>query len=236
MQESDLYPPVKQFLEGQGYRVKAEIHDCDVLALRGDEEPVIIELKLALNLSVLLQAVDRVGLSPKVYVGVPSACGALRRRRRQVLKLFRMLGLGLLAIDPAAPAGRIDVLLDPGPYTPRRAHRKRERLLGEFVRRVGDPNLGGCETRRGIMTAYRQRALRIGRFLKANGATKASGLARLLEEPKARDILYRNVYGWFERRGAGIYELSPRGEREIVLWEEDQSGTTLDAVVAKSAG
>ena len=40
MLESDLYPPVKAYLEAQGYAVKAEIGDCDLLARRADEPPV----------------------------------------------------------------------------------------------------------------------------------------------------------------------------------------------------
>ena len=46
MKESDLYLPLKQFLESQNYEVKGEVQDCDVLALRDDEAPVIVELKL----------------------------------------------------------------------------------------------------------------------------------------------------------------------------------------------
>jgi len=34
MLETDLYPPVKAFLEGQGYDVKGEVQDCDVVAIR----------------------------------------------------------------------------------------------------------------------------------------------------------------------------------------------------------
>ena len=34
MSETDLYPPIKRFLEGQGYTVKGEIGACDVLAVR----------------------------------------------------------------------------------------------------------------------------------------------------------------------------------------------------------
>jgi hypothetical protein len=96
---------------------------------------------------------------------------------------------------------------------------RRERLLGEFLSRVGDPNLGGSDKRKGVMTAYRQRALAIGRFLDRNGPTRAMHVAQTLSEPKARDILYRNVYGWFERVSQGVYELSPRGRREIQIWE-----------------
>ena len=39
MKESDLYPPLKEFLEDQNYEVKGEVQDCDVLAVRGEEAP-----------------------------------------------------------------------------------------------------------------------------------------------------------------------------------------------------
>jgi len=218
MKESDLYPPLKQFLESQNYEVKGEVQDCDVLAVRGGESPVVVELKLALNLNVILQAVDRLSLTPKVYIGVPEPCKILKSRRRQIIKLLRMLGLGLVAIDPRRRTGNVDVLLDPGEYRPRPSKRRRERLLGEFMKRVGDPNLGGADKRKGVMTAYRQRALAIARFLEQQGPTKASLVAGTLQEPKARDILYRDVYGWFDRVALGVYALSPRGKREIPLW------------------
>ena len=35
MKETDLYPPVKAFLEAQGYEVKGEVGDCDLVAVRG---------------------------------------------------------------------------------------------------------------------------------------------------------------------------------------------------------
>ncbi len=218
MKESDLYPPLKRFLESQGYEVKGEVGDCDALAVRGEEVPVAVELKLALNLEVILQAVERLSFTPKVYIGVPARSPALSRRRRRILKLFRMLGLGLLAIDPGRETGGVETLLDPGEYKPRASRRRRERQLGEFTRRVGDPNLGGQVRRRGIMTAYRQRTLAIARYLQEQGPAKASAIAKALGEIRARDIMYKDVYGWFERVSLGVYALSPRGKREIPLW------------------
>ena len=218
MREADLYLPVKRFLESQHYEVKGEVRECDVLAIRGDEDPVVVELKLSLNLGVILQAVDRLALSPKVYVGVPVRCGALNGRGKPIVRLLRMLGLGLLAIDPRPETGSVEVLLDPGDYRPRPSKRRRERLLGEFVKRVGDPNLGGSDMKQGVMTAYRQRALAIGWLLQGSGPTKASEVAGTLGEPKARAILYDNAYGWFDRVSLGVYGLSPRGEQEIPLW------------------
>lgn len=221
MKESDLYPPVKRLLESQKYEVKGEVQNCDVLAVRSNEAPVIIELKLSLNLDVVLQAVERLSLTPKVYIGVPKHCRILKRRRKHIIKLLRMLGLGLVLIDPDHADGSVDVLIDPGAYRPRISKHRQERLLGEFEERVGDPNRGGMEKRRGIMTVYRQRAMAIGRFLQKQGPTKASNIAGTLQDPKARDLLYRDVYGWFDRLSRGVYQISPRGEREISLWREE---------------
>ena len=207
LSESDLYIPVKDFLELQGYEVKGEVKGCDVVALRGNEELVVVELKLSFNLELIMQAVERLAVTSKVYVGIPVGSYSFKTRRRKMVKLLRMLGLGLM-----------DIVLDPKEYQPRPLKERREQLLGEFVRRVGDPNLGGSSVRKGIMTAYRQRALEIALFLQSNGPTKASLVAQSTRDPKARDILYRDVYGWFDRPSSGIYELSLVGKREIPLW------------------
>ncbi len=130
-----------------------------------------------------------------------------------------MLGMGLISIDANPHSNSVEVLLDPGEYRPRKSKHREERLLGEFQKRVGDPNLGGADRRKGIMTAYRQRALAIARYLQDHGPAKASDIAKALEEPKARDILYNDVYGWFERVSRGVYDLSPRGKREVPGWE-----------------
>lgn len=227
MKESDLYCPLKQFLEAQDYEVKGEIRDCDVLALRNGETPIVVELKLSFNLEVLLQAVARLSLTPKVYIGIPRHCGILKRRRKQIIKLLKMLGLGLVTIDPDLKSGSVDVLVDPGDYKPRISKRRQELLLGEFMNRIGDPNPGGAEKRKGIMTAYRQRALAIAQFLQQNGPAKASHIAQTLQDPKARDILYRNVYGWFDRVSLGIYQLSPRGKQEIHQWRKKTGNSDL---------
>ena len=68
MQEVDLYPPLKHFLTQQGYEVKGEVQHCDVIAVRGDEPVVVIELKLSINMTVVLQAVDRLQISDTVYI------------------------------------------------------------------------------------------------------------------------------------------------------------------------
>ncbi|HYD31748.1 MAG TPA: hypothetical protein VEB64_12975, partial [Azospirillaceae bacterium] len=56
--ESELYAPIKSFLENQGYTVRGEVAACDLVAVRGDEPPVIVELKLKFSLPLVLQGVD----------------------------------------------------------------------------------------------------------------------------------------------------------------------------------
>jgi hypothetical protein len=235
MQETDLYPAVKRFLENQGYDVKSEIRDCDVVAVREEENPLIVEMKNTLSLSVILQAVQRTAMSDTVYVAVPRDCSPLRTHYKPVLKLLRMLGLGLLAVHTQSRPPIVEALLDPGPYAPRLSRPKRSRLLREFAQRVGDPNQGGADRRRGIMTAYRQKALRIARHLQANGPTKAALVAAAISEPKTRDILYRNVYGWFDRIETGVYSLSPRGQEETALWPAASPESVADSPVPHQA-
>jgi hypothetical protein len=224
--ETDLYAPVKAYLEGQGYEVKSEVVGCDLVACRGAEPPVIVELKTGFTLPLVLQGVDRLSLSDDVYlaVGVPAraAPGSIwRRERRSILKLCRRLGLGLLAVhEPTAgkPA-LVEPMLDPAPYQPRPNRRRKGLLLKEFAHRVGDPNTGGA-TQRPIVTAYRQDALRCAAVLAAQGPTRAVDVARRAGVPKATGLMYRDVYGWFQRVERGVYELSPKGRDALETYAD----------------
>lgn len=215
MKETDLYQPVKEFLEKQGYTVKGEVQDCDVVAVK-DDVTVVVELKVSLNLTLLLQAVDRKTLTDDVYIAVPNSGNTLKKQYRQVIKLLKLLGIGLLLVNPSD--SRVDSVLDPCEYKPRKRKNKKTRLLKEFTDLVGDPNIGGSQKVSGRMTAYRQKALGVAGYLITNGPTKASVIKDKLNEPKARDILYTNVYSWFEMQGKGVYAISPRGKTEHNNW------------------
>jgi hypothetical protein len=209
MLETDLYEPIKRFLEQQGYEVKAEIGAADVVGVRGSEPPVIVETKTGFSLSLFHQGTERQAITDLVYIAVPLGRGlAFRKALQRNLKLCRLLGLGLLTVAARAP--QVQVHADPGPYRPRQSKGKKTRLLGEFARRVGDPNVGGA-TRKGLITAYRQEAMRCARFLSENGATKAALVAKGSGVPHARRIMADNHYGWFQRLGAGIYNLTATG-------------------------
>jgi hypothetical protein len=205
--ESDLYAPVKALLEGQGYQVKGEVRGCDVVAVRGVEPPVIVELKRSFGLGLVLQGIDRLSLTETVYLAV----GAWPKNLGHVKTLCRRLGLGLMVVVEE----RVDVLLDPGPYQPRKNKRKVARLVGEHARRVGDPNRGGASTKVPVMTAYRQQALRCAGRLARNGPMTLPELRAAGDVPNAAAILQRDVYGWFERVARGTYTVTPEGKRGL---------------------
>ena len=217
LRETALYAPVKEFLEARDYEVKGEVRGCDLVAWRGDELPIIVELKLRFSLALVLQGVDRLVLTERVYLAVPRP--ASRQRRGHGLapdapgirKLCRRLGLGLLLVGGRR---RVEILEEPVPYRPRPAKARALRLAEEFDRRVGDANLGGT-TRVPLVTAYRQDALRCARVLALGGPMRLAVLRGAAEVPGAARILQRNVYGWFMRIERGTYTLSEDGGRAL---------------------
>lgn len=211
--ETELYAPVKVFLEAQGYEVKAEVAGADVVACRDGDDPVVVELKTAFSLSLFHQGVARLAITDLVYVAVPRGQG---KRWLKSLKenkvLCRRLGLGLLTVRLAD--GFVEPHLDPAPYAPRKSKPRQQRMLREFARRVGDPNTGG-QTRQTIVTAYRQDALRCAQHLMEHGPTKGSLVAKATGVDRATRMMADDHYGWFERVEKGIYALTPKGQSEI---------------------
>jgi len=107
MKETDLYPPVKQWLEEQGYEVYPEIPIgssgavADVVGVREDDDGapiiVIVELKTSLSLALMEQCHKWRKRAHLIYAAVP----ALQRRQwpRPGLRYLRMDGTGLLEIE-----------------------------------------------------------------------------------------------------------------------------------------
>jgi hypothetical protein len=213
--ESSLYLPVKRFLEQLGFEVKGEVCGCDLVALdAGSPAAVVIgELKLTFTLDLVLQAVDRSAACDEIWLAVrASRQGRGRENDRRVRKLCRLLGFGLLAV---AVSGRVDVLVEPVPWRPRRDGKRRSRIVDEHRRRRGDPVAGGS-TRQPIMTAYRQQALACAVALARAPARPRDLKANIPDAPK---ILLRNVFNWFVRVERGVYALSEGGAAALVRWK-----------------
>ena len=131
--ETSLYRPVKVFLEGLGLVVKGEVGGCDLVAMKGDDLPVVVicELKLPFNLELILQGVERATASDEVWL---AARLSSRGRGRESDAGFATFVEGSVSASPPIPSRRR------APPPARRSHRRRG---------VAEP----------IMTAYRQRAL-----------------------------------------------------------------------------
>jgi hypothetical protein len=219
--EADLYPHLKAFFQSRGYAVKGEIGAADLVAVRpageAQGDPVVVEMKLRFSLALYLQAADRLRLSPLVFIAVLRPEG--RQARRMLADnaaLCRRLGLGLLTVR--GRDGFVEPLLEPGAPLPRTSRAGRGRLLSEFERRLGDPNAGGA-TRHGIVTGYRQDALRCAAYLAEYGPSRGAAVARDTGVKAATRIMADNHYGWFRRVSVGVYALTAAGTAGLADWD-----------------
>jgi hypothetical protein len=210
--ETELYAPIKAFLEAQGYEVKAEVGPADVMALRDGGPPVIVELKTGFSLALFHQGIARLAVCDDVYLAVPRGTGRrFQRALAENTRLARRLGMGLITVR--LETGLVEVHCDPGPYAPRKSVRRSTALLSEFARRRGDPNTGGM---RGVrVTAYRQDALACAAHLAEAGASKGAAVRDATGVARATTIMRDNHYGWFRKVDTGVYALSDDGAEAV---------------------
>lgn len=217
LSETDLYAPVKAWLEGRGYTVKGEVGAVDVVAQRAGvsvacpNELVIVELKLGFSLVLLQQAVARQAVTDIVYVAVPRWRGkAGWRAFKGNLSLCRRLGLGVLSVRLDDSDGdAVQEHAAPGPFQPRKSKKRQTALMKEFDTRTGDPTQGGTNGQ--VMTSYRQDAMRCAAFLADGQVAKGSAVAGETGVTRATQIMADNHYGWFCRAARGLYALSDEG-------------------------
>ncbi|NMO96011.1 DUF2161 family putative PD-(D/E)XK-type phosphodiesterase [Paenibacillus lemnae] len=256
--EAELYAPLKAFFEMRGYLIKGEVRDCDLVGVREDgQELMIAEMKKTFNLALLLQGLERLKMSPHVYLAVEKSRakkGAVNQRWNEISSLCQRLGLGLVTVTfYKTKPPFVEVLCEPEAYQPpsRGSSRKRERLLLEFRERSGDYNTGGV-SRAKLVTAYREKALRVAAALagisrdmpgapgKASSAeADLAALDRTLEAPpplgtapaKIRDLSgVGNAAAILQRNYYGWFERIGRG-RYVLTPEGRRALETYAAVL-----
>lgn len=212
IREADLYPPLKAWLEANGYRVYAEVNGCDVAAER-DGELVLIEMKSAINLDLLLQVVRRQQADASVYAAVPAPKTSDRRWRGLVRLLKRLeTGLILVYLDSAQP--RAELAFHPIHQERRREKSVTRAILSEMSGRSLDTNVGGVN-RRKLMTAYREQALLVAVALEELGPAAPKTLRQAGAPAKTGAILLANHYGWYQRLRPGEYALTDAGRAAL---------------------
>ena len=223
--ETELYKPIKSYFEAQGFEVKSEVMHCDLVAIHPQSgETILVEMKKTFNLALLLQGIERLRLNGQVMLAVErnrKKSGAHNQRFGDLAELCRMLGIGLMTVTfykTKAPV--LEVLCQPGDPPLRGQRRLRQsRLIREFRERSGDYNVGGSGGRK-LVTAYREKALRIAWALREHDRLPPRLAAELTGVRQAASILQKDYYGWFERIARGIYRLRNGGEAAVAEYAE----------------
>lgn len=218
--ESDLYEPIRKHFIKQGYRVNGEVHDCDLTAVK-DEELIIVELKLNLNIDLLLQATRRQRLTDLVYIAIPKPKRISRKRWNDIIQLIKRLELGLIIVSFAGNRKSVEFKVHPEPYKRMTSKntRKKAALIKEIEGRSADYNIGGSSKTK-IMTAYKENCIQIACYLENLGQMSPKALVALGTGEKTPLILQKNYYNWFERVQRGIYVITEQGKKELEDYPE----------------
>lgn len=222
--EVDLYEPIQQYFMQQGFVVYAEVNDCDVVAVKEQEEPVIIELKLTLNLELLMQAAKRQRITEQVYIAIPKPTYSLRSQKwRDLSYVIRRLELGLIFVLVAGDQKEAKIMIEPTMFNRKKSmqqsKKRKNQLMNEINGRSGNYNIGGSSKTK-IMTAYKEQCIYIAVCLNKFGPLSPKRLREIGTGDKTPKILSANYSGWFERVKRGVYMLNEKGLEEYLEYEE----------------
>jgi hypothetical protein len=220
MKETELYVPLKRYLEGQGYSVHSEVRGCDLVARKG-EELVIIEIKVQLSLRLVLQGVRRQEMYPDVYLAVP-VHGARRQPANygEVRRLLRRLGMGLILVRFLKTKTRVEIALHPDEPVKYNRPRSGRMIISEIDGRYAEFNASGEPVKTEKLTAYKQQCIAIANALSKRQSATPAELRAGGMPAKTQQILSQNFYGWFERIDRGVYCLNDRGRAALTGYRE----------------
>ena len=220
MKESDLFEPIKAYFETLGYSGDGEVGSID-LYLEKDGLTTAVELKKTLDFRSIQQAALDQKTCDFVYIGISRPRDLYSKSGRDKLYLLKRLGIGLICVSSGTKA--VEVISDPvvselDSFRKRHSGRADE-IKAEFRKRRLKTNTGGV-SKTGLMTAYREEALRVLAALSsAGGQASTRRLRELTSIPGTTNILYRNYYGWFENVSKGIYRISGSGQKALKEYE-----------------
>jgi len=210
MKETDMYEPIKVMLESQGFVVKGEVKNCDIAAVYADELWVV-EMKLSLSMTLLYQAMERLSITPYVFLAVPRP-QRNDKEFRIAQRILRKLELGLITVALDSPAKFAEIILFPGgnKKMTKRQSAKSTVIRNEIANRIGDTPGGSTRTK--ITTAYREQCIKIACYLQQNGDMSPRELVKNFGCRKdTAQILRKNFYGWYYRVSRGLYAISDAG-------------------------
>ncbi len=219
MNETDLYFPIKLYLESLGFYVQGEVGAIDVFAMKG-ENSVAIELKKQITLKLIYQAIDCQKIADEVFIAVPkSAMKSHRTSMKSFLSLLKRLSIGLLVVDH----DHVQLMLDIQDYNnkinQKRYTKKRNKILSEFKNREQDLNTGGSKGKR--MTVYREKSIKVALMIEQYQVLSPKMIKELINIEETSSILQKNYYSWFIRIRRGLYTLSDEAKIYLEKYKEE---------------
>jgi len=205
--EADMYPPIRQLLQEQGFTVRGEVKGCDIAAVK-DDALWLIEMKLTANLKLLFQAVEKQTSTDWVFVAIPRPRSARDKHYTQFSRLLKRLNIGLITVALDSPRRVADIIHFPTGNDEKNNAASRK-IKREIAGRSVDTHGG---TQQKVNTAYRERCVRIATLLEIHAPVNAPELMKTHGcEADTYNILRANNYGWYEKVGRGVYALSDKG-------------------------
>lgn len=206
--ESDMYAPIRDMLESQGFTVRGEVKGCDIAAVK-DETLWIVEMKLTANLTLLYQAQDRKAATDWVFIAIPRPRISRGGNFAKLKKLLKALKIGLITVALDSPAKHAEIIFLPEGKQIKDT-KKANQLKKEIKGRTID-SIGGT-AKKTINTAYRERCIRIACILESAGPLRATDLVKTYGcESDAHSILRSNFQGWYIKVSRGLFNISPLG-------------------------
>lgn len=219
MTEKELFPPIRDLFEKRGYKVNAEVKDCDMTAVRGDEF-VIVELKKNMTVTLLAQGIKRQRTGADVFVAVPKPKNYNFKKYRQVFSVLKKLELGLIFVSLRGDFSFAEIVFEPKPYTSKyKNNQKRGEIMREIEGRSVETNTGGV-TGTKIVTAYTEKCIKIACILDMYGEMSPKEVRLRGGADNTQSILYYNVYGWFEKVKKGVYKITDKGRKGLLEYPE----------------
>ena len=217
--ESELYAPVKTLFENMGYQVNAEVKDCDVTAVNGDEL-IIVELKKNLSVTLLAQGLKRQKSGAVTYVAIPKPKRYSPKTFRDTLYVIKKLELGLIFVTLIGTHSYAEIIYEPQPFKPVKQNKVMMRkIMNEIDGRSIDTNTGGI-TGRKIATAYTEKCINIACILDMYGELSPKEVRSYGGDEKCGMIMRMNVYGWFDHVKKGVYAINKAGRKALLEYPE----------------
>lgn len=224
MKESDLFEPIRAWFAADGYIGDGEVNGID-LYLEKDGLSTAVELKQTLDFKAIRQAALDQRVCDLVYIGIFRPRNLDTREMKEKIYLLRRLGIGLICVSPRT--GKAEPVSDPivSELTNfQKNHKDRtDSLKKEFRDRKLKNNTGGVRKTK-LLTAYREESLLVLEALhRLGGQGTGRQISEMTGNKKATNILYRNVYGWYEHTARGEYRLAGAGIQALDEYAETVS-------------